>query len=232
MVKKLSLPGITVFNQFAREYDRGFVENSFAYLSEVEAIRRFIPDTGLGVEIGAGTGRFSTPFGIKIGIEPAKGMARIAQSRGLQIIRALAEDLPFKDESIDYILMVTVICFLTDLPTAMKEIQRVLKPGGRLIIGFIDRESHLGKRYESKKESSRFYKGARFYSVPHLMDILTSSGFHDFQVCQTLFTNPKDMVRCDPVREGHGEGGFVVLTGINSDSFIRLSPSLLYPYPP
>ena len=43
-----------MFNQFAREYDHWFVENSFAYLSEVEAIRRFIPDTGLGVEIGAG----------------------------------------------------------------------------------------------------------------------------------------------------------------------------------
>ena len=109
--------------------------------------------------------------------------------------------------------MVTVICFLTDPVVAIKEIQRVLKPGGRLIIGFIDRESHLGKRYESMKDSNRFYKGARFYSVPHIMDILTSSGFHDFQVCQTLFSNPKDMVRCDPVREGQGEGGFVVLMG-------------------
>ena len=112
MVKTPSLPGISVFDRFAREYDDWFVENSSAYLSEVEAIRRFIPDTGLGVEIGAGTGRSSTPFGIKIGIEPAKGMARIAQSLGLHIIRALAENLPFKDESIDYILMVTVICFL------------------------------------------------------------------------------------------------------------------------
>jgi len=213
MVKKLSLPGITVFNQFAREYDHWFVENSFAYLSEVEAIRRFIPDTGLGVEIGAGTGRFSIPFGIKIGIEPSDGMARLAQSRGLFIIRALAEELPFVDVTIDYVLMVTVICFLTDLPTAIKEIRRVLKPGGRLIIGFIDRESPLGRNYESMKDSSRFYKWATFYSVSQVMDVLTAAGFSDFQVCQTLFTNPGDMVRCDPVCEGHGEGSFVVLMG-------------------
>ena len=213
MVKKLSLPGITVFNQFAREYDHWFVENSFAYLSEVEAIRRFIPDTGLGVEIGAGTGRFSIPFGIKIGLEPAKGMGRLAQSRGLFIIRALAEELPFVDVTIDYVLMVTVICFLTDLPTAIKEIRRVLKPGGRLIIGFIDRESPLGRNYESMKDSSRFYKWATFYSVSQVMDVLTAAGFSDFQVCQTLFTNPGDMVRCDPVCEGHGEGSFVVLMG-------------------
>jgi len=214
MVRDLSLSSIAVFDRFAREYDQWFIENSFAYMSEVEAIRRYIPDKGLGVEVGAGSGRFSIPFGIKTGIEPSEEMARLAQTRGLFIIRALAEELPFADETIDYVLMVTVICFLTDLPTAIKEVRRVLKPGGRLIIGFIDRESLLGKRYESMKDSNRFYKGARFYSVPDVMDVLTSSGFHDFQVCQTLFTNPKDMVRCDPVREGHGEGGFVVLMGI------------------
>ena len=214
MVRDLSLSSIDVFDRFAREYDQWFIENCFAYMSEVEAIRRYIPDSGLGVEVGAGSGRFSISFGITTGIEPSEEMARLAQSRGLFIIRALAEELPFADETIDYVLMVTVICFLTDLPTAMKEVRRVLKPGGRLIIGFIDRESLLGKRYESMKDSNRFYKGARFYSVPDVMDVLTSSGFHDFQVCQTLFTNPKDMVRCDPVREGHGEGGFVVLMGI------------------
>jgi len=213
-VRDLSLSNIAVFDRFALEYDEWFIENNFAYRSEIEAIRRYIPDSGLGVEVGAGTGRFSIPFGIKTGIEPSEEMARLAQSRGLFIIRALAEELPFADETIDYVLMVTVICFLTDLPTAMKEIRRVLKPGGRLIIGFIDRESRLGRNYESMKDSSRFYKGARFYSVPHVMDILKSSGFHDLQACQTLFTNPKDMVICDPVREGHGEGGFVVLTGM------------------
>ncbi len=214
MVRDLSLSGIDVFDRFAREYDQWFIENSFAYMSEVEAISRYIPANGTGVEVGAGTGRFSIPFGIKTGIEPSEEMARLARSRGLFIIRALAEELPFADETIDYVLMVTVICFLTDLLAAIKEIRRVLKPGGRLIIGFIDRESLLGKRYESMKDSSKFYKGARFYSVPDVMAILKSSGFHDLQVCQTLFTNPKDMVRCDPVRGGHGEGGFVVLMGI------------------
>src|SRR3990172_2359216 len=107
--RNLSLSSIAVFDRFAREYDQWFVENSFAYLSEVEAIRRFIPDAGLGVEIGAGSGRFSIPFGIKIGIEPSERMARLAQSKGLFIIRALAEELPFAEDTIGYVLMVTVI---------------------------------------------------------------------------------------------------------------------------
>src|SRR3989304_3788068 len=100
MVKELSLPGITLFDRFAREYDHWFVENSFAYLSEVASIRRFIPDTGLGVEIGAGTGRFSTPFGIKIGLEAGERMARPAHSKRLPLPPALSVATPFKDESI------------------------------------------------------------------------------------------------------------------------------------
>ncbi len=208
----LPSPNIAVFDQFALEYDRWFIENSFAYLSETEAIRRFIPDSGLGVEIGAGTGRFSIPFGIRIGIEPSEEMSRIAQSRGIYIARAVAEELPFADNTIDYVLMVTTICFLTDIPAAFKEIHRVLKSGSRVIIGFIDRESPLGKKYELMKESSRFYKGATFYSASKVMNTLSEAGFSDFQICQTIFTDPSNMSSCDPVQEGHGKGGFAVIS--------------------
>lgn len=208
----LPSPNIAVFDQIALEYDRWFIENSFAYFSETEAIRRFIPDSGLGVEIGAGTGRFSIPFGIRVGIEPAAEMARIAKSRGISIARALAEELPFPDSTIDYVLMVTTICFLTDPPAAFHEIHRVLKPGGRVIIGFIDRESPLGKKYELMKGTSKFYKGATFYSASQVMNNLSEAGFSDFQICQTIFTDPDSMSSCDPVQEGHGKGGFAVIS--------------------
>ena len=139
-------------------------------------------------------------------------MARIAQSRGISIARAVAEELPFADHTIDYILMVTTICFLTDLPAAFTEIHRVLKPGSLLIIGFIDRESPLGKKYELMKGTSRFYKGATFYSASQVMNNLSEAGFSDFQICQTIFTDPGNMSSCDPVQEGHGKGGFAVIS--------------------
>lgn len=213
MKSNLSQPNIAIFDRHASEYDQWFTGNIFAYQSEVEAIRRLIPHSGTGIEIGAGTGRFSLPYGIKTCIEPSKEMAYIARSRGLSVIRALAEALPFAKSTIDYVLMVTVICFLTDPPAAIKEIRRVLKPGGRLIIGFIDRESPLGRKYEAMKESSKFYRDAAFYSTAQVMDSLKAAGFSDFQVCQTIFTDPKVMTGCDPVREGHGDGGFVALMG-------------------
>ncbi len=92
----------TNFDKYAIEYDRWFDQNHFAYQSELAAIHRFIPDKGLGVEIGTGTGRFSTPFSITVGVEPSDTMAAIASSRGITVHRARAEELPFSRYAIEY----------------------------------------------------------------------------------------------------------------------------------
>ncbi len=66
---------MNVFQEYALEYDEWFETHKWVYLSEVETVRKFIPETGEGIEIGVGTGRFSMPFGIKVGVEPVKAMA-------------------------------------------------------------------------------------------------------------------------------------------------------------
>ena len=154
--------GISAFNQYAEEYDKWFDLNPFAYESELLAIKRFFPRRGKGLEIGVGTGKFALPLGIKVGIEPAKAMAVIARQRGIEVHEAVAENLPFENGTFDFVLMVTVLCFLHNPQTAIEEIARVLKPGGSLIIGMIDRESFLGKIYESKKAKSLFYQRCAF----------------------------------------------------------------------
>lgn len=50
---------VTAFDKHAVEYDRWFDENRQIYQAEVNTLQRLIPQTGLGVEIGVGTGRFS-----------------------------------------------------------------------------------------------------------------------------------------------------------------------------
>ncbi|MDO8131603.1 MAG: hypothetical protein Q6355_06850, partial [Candidatus Brocadiales bacterium] len=82
---------MNVFEEEAVEYDEWFETHECVYQSEVAAIRRFIPKTGEGVEIGVGTGRFSIPFGIKVGIEPPRAMAEIARKRGINVFEAKAE---------------------------------------------------------------------------------------------------------------------------------------------
>jgi len=65
----------------------GDQEHRQLYQAEVNALSRFIPPAGLGVEIGAGTGRFAVPCGIRLGIEPSRRMAEIAHRAGSRWLR-------------------------------------------------------------------------------------------------------------------------------------------------
>ncbi|HEA26099.1 MAG TPA: class I SAM-dependent methyltransferase, partial [Ectothiorhodospiraceae bacterium] len=135
---------ITPFEQLAHKYDEWFDIYPFVYDSELEAIRGLLPESGTGLEVGVGTGRFAEPLGIFIGIEPSRSMGKMAQDRGIEIIDAVAESLPLPDESFDYILFVTTVCFLDSMAQAFREALRVLKSSGAILIGLIDRESPIG----------------------------------------------------------------------------------------
>ncbi len=199
---------VTVFDAHAQAYDRWFDENARVYQSEIDAVRRFIPATGDGIEIGAGTGRFAVPLGINIGIDPSAPMARIAKDRGVAVCRAIGERLPFRNDQFDFALLVTVICFVDDPAALFDEARRVLKPGGRIVIGFIDRNSDLGRLYESRQDSDNFYRHARFYSVVEVAEWTHQAGFDRFRFCQTIFDFPREI----QIGEGYGEGAFVVVS--------------------
>lgn len=98
---------------------------------------------GRVLEIGAGTG-LNVPFYAPaverlVLTEPEAGMARrlerrVARSgRDAEVVRAGAEALPFPDESFDTVVSTLVLCTVPDPHAAVDEIQRVLRPGGRLL---------------------------------------------------------------------------------------------------
>ena len=208
------MPEGSAFDRNVDQYEAWFVDHPLAYVSELHAVRELLPPGGSGIEIGIGTGRFAAPLGIKKGIEPSRAMAELAKKKGLEVVSGVAEKLPFTDGEFDFALMVTTVCFLDDVALAFREVHRVLKSGGLLIIGFVDRESPLGKEYQKRKDKSAFYKGATFYSVGELVTFLEKAGFTDFAFRQTLFNPPGDMEKVDPVKKGHGEGSFVVVRGV------------------
>jgi len=208
------MDGVALFDKHADEYDHWFDENQQIYQAEVNALRQLIPQAGFGIEVGVGTGRFSTPFGIRIGVEPSINMAQIAKSRNIAVCLAVGEHLPFKDNQFDFALLVTVVCFVKDVILLLNEVRRVIKVGGKVIIGFIDKNSALGQLYESRKDADKFYKEAHFYSVPEIVALDRQVGLGELQFCQTIIAFPINSATSYEVCTGYGKGAFVAVSSI------------------
>ncbi|MDD3591783.1 MAG: class I SAM-dependent methyltransferase [Sulfurovum sp.] len=205
------------FEAYSEEYEAWFETHHELYEAEIKTIQTLLLPFEKGIEIGIGSGRFALPLGIRTGIEPSKKMALIAQSKGLEVIEGIAEELPVKDERYDFVLMVTTICFVDDALRSLKEIYRILKPGGFVIIGFVEKHSELGKLYEKNRRESRFYKEATFFSAKEVIGLLEKSGFKEINSCQTLFGKTLEDVKTD-IKEGHEEGAFVAIRGVKEPS--------------
>jgi SAM-dependent methyltransferase len=90
------------------------------------------------LEIGVGTGnvlsRLTGDFQ-RLGIDPSQGMLRIAATHpGFVLAQAFAESLPLPDNSIDLAYSVDVVHHIVDRAAAARELQRVLTPGGQVLI--------------------------------------------------------------------------------------------------
>lgn len=117
--------------------------------------RRFLADgrrwvcpraTGRTLEVGVGTGAnvgHYPPDVELIGIDPSAGMLaeageKAARSKAgapvVELLLADVGDLPFEDGTFDSVVATYVLCCVPDLPLALTEIVRVLRPGGQLLL--------------------------------------------------------------------------------------------------
>jgi SAM-dependent methyltransferase len=205
------MPRTEPFDEYSDAYDEWFDRHMDAYQAELAAIRRLLPPPGAkGLDVGVGSGKFAAPLGIRIGIEPSAAMARKARSRGVAVFPGLAEELPLGTGLFDFVLMVTTICFVDDVGQSFREAYRVLKTGGCIIVGFVDKESELGQRYSRHRESSRFYKHATFFSAWEVMRHLEKAEFAITDIVQTLVPGASPAV----IMEGFGKGAFVAIKGV------------------
>jgi ubiquinone/menaquinone biosynthesis C-methylase UbiE len=98
---------------------------------------------GSVLEIGAGTGanlaHYNGHLESLMFTEPDPAMIRRLQAKArdetplAKVLRAPAEDLPFEDASFDTVVSTLVLCGVDDQARAVREIRRVLKPGGRFL---------------------------------------------------------------------------------------------------
>jgi ubiquinone/menaquinone biosynthesis C-methylase UbiE len=98
--------------------------------------------SGEVLEVGAGTGASIACYGPAVTsitlTEPEKPLVRklerkVAEDARIKVIRAPAEDLPFEDDTFDTVVTSLVLCGVNDQPRALREIRRVLRPGGKLL---------------------------------------------------------------------------------------------------
>jgi ubiquinone/menaquinone biosynthesis C-methylase UbiE len=95
-----------------------------------------------GLDVGAGTGRFTpalaAAFGPAVGVEPSARMRETALAesphRDVRYLEGSAEKIPAEQDSADYVLMFLSWHHVEDKPTAVRELGRVLRPGGRLLL--------------------------------------------------------------------------------------------------
>jgi SAM-dependent methyltransferase len=95
-----------------------------------------------GLDVGSGTGRWTPAlaraFGPVTGVEPSVRMREIAQAQsqhpGVRYLAGSAEDMPVPSGSADYALMFLSWHHVQDKPQAARELARVLRPAGRLLL--------------------------------------------------------------------------------------------------
>lgn len=124
-----------LFNLLAPYYDRVISP------PDLEKLRQLLnlPITGRLLEAGGGTGRVSSTLRPQVGemviCDLSRPMLQQAQAKGdILLAQARAQRLPFSDESFDRILVVDALHHFGDQSGAIRELLRILKPGGRLVI--------------------------------------------------------------------------------------------------
>lgn len=203
------------FEQYTGRYEAWFEHHDAAYVSELLALRPFVPMQGRGLEIGVGSARFAAPLGVQVGVDPSPAMLDFARARGLDVVEGTAEALPFADDSFDHALVVTTICFVDSPAQMLAQARRTLKPAGRLVIGFIDRESPLGQDYLAHQDESAFYREASFYSADEVERLLRAAGFTITDWAQTLARPLAETREIEAVQRGRGRCAFVVVSARN-----------------
>lgn len=203
---------VRAFSQIAREYDRWYEKNPL-FESEVLAIKALGALPSPRLEIGVGSGNFSQALQIDFGLDPSFEMLRLAREKGVKVVCALAEALPWRKGSLGSVLFLFTFCFLARPQKALSEAWNALKPYGNLVLGIINRASPWGAFYQEKAQKGHpLYRYARFFTAKEVCTLAQAQGFALKKAFSTLFVSPSATPTVEKPREGlFKEAGFQVL---------------------
>jgi ubiquinone biosynthesis O-methyltransferase len=184
------------------------------------------------LDVGCGDGEFAlelTKRGARVtGIDASTAMIQSAKRRAKQhnadinFQVAVAEQLPFQAEQFDVVTAITILCFVGDAAPVFREIARVLRPGGRLVIGELGKwSSWAAARRIRAWFGSRLWRQGRFRTASELRDLAGQAGLVVETVRGAIFyprwrLAARLLASCDPAlgRLTTIGAGFVALSAV------------------
>jgi len=177
------------------EYDAWYHMPRGRWIGETEyrLLRRLLqPLPGATVlDVGCGTGYFTRRLagdGLRItGIDSNPAMIHHAQSRRQtdeEYIIGDARDLPFPDQSFDYGVAITSLCFIREQEQAVAEMVRVTRR--RIALGLLNRHSLL-YWHKGRQGGRGAYRGARWHSAREVRRLLGGFNLRNIVVRSAIY---------------------------------------------
>ena len=150
---------------------------------ELALLRRLVAREArrLVVEVGAGTGHVARVFardGARVlAVEPSRAMRSVgvARSAGLPIewVAAYGESLPLRSRVADGALIVATLEFVSDPRRVLAEASRVVRPGGWLLVGWLEARSSWVAAYRLAADRGEApWTAARFFTREKLIELV------------------------------------------------------------